>query len=188
MMRVRSLVLSGVALLGLVNLAVAGDKLTPEQAKKAVEAMEKAHLTLAMAISAAERDSKGQAIGGTATLDKETLWIEVPVYVHDKLMMAHVNNTGEVGETKPADTHPDAAKAENIVKAFKDAKFNWNTVIDNAEKHSKGKAVSARSTLVGTDIELWVTCLAGGDLVHCKIDKTGKVTSEEKAHKPKANP
>lgn len=188
MMRIGSLAVAVAFVLGGSSLALGGEKITPEQAKQTWTAMEKAHLTLAMAITAAERDSKGQAIGATGMVEKDQLTVEVPVFVGEKLMTAHVNNTGEVAETKPADKHPDAAKAKDIVKAFKDAKLTWTTVLENAEKHSTGKAVCAQAMLKDNNIEIKVTCLTGDKLTYCMVDKAGKVTTEEPGHMDKHGP
>ncbi len=178
-----------VALAVSVNVASAGEKVTPDQAKKLIEAMDKAHLTLSMAITKAESESKGHAIGGWGMMDHDTFVVEVPVYAHDKLMNAHVGTTGEVTDTKPADKNPDAAKAGDIVKAFESAKFNWNTLVSDAEKHSHGKAFKASAKLNGTELEVWVACLVGEEISYCKIDSHGKVTTETPKHDtPKIKP
>lgn len=171
---------------GVVGAWGADKKITAEQAKKAVQAMEQSHLTLAMAISAAERDSKGQAIGGYAQTSRE-LTIVVPVLVEDKVMQAVVNNTGEVAETKDGDKKRwDPEQARETAQAFRAAAFTWSTLVDTAERHTKGKAVRADAKVVDGKIAVYVTCLAGDELKHCKIDHTGAASDAE--DKPRVSP
>lgn len=92
-----------------------------------------------------------------------------------------------VGRPSPASA---AGNDAQIAKLMATNKITLSRAIEVAQESSKGKAVSARAQLKGSNLEIYVQCLAGDKCMEVPIDaktaKAGKMT-EAKAH-GKLNP
>ncbi len=154
----------------------------------ALKAMKEAKLTLGKAIEAAETASKGTAV---AAQPKSATELTVYALVGEKLMAVPVTiKTGAAGKAVDANTaEVKASKPADVVKALTEGKQTLAKIVAEAEKESKGEAITVQPKVEGTKFEFSVTTYVSGKAHTVVIDaKTGKVASEKKAEKPTVKP
>lgn len=183
---------------GVVSLAIAGLLLLPAPARAgdddvALRQMEAAKRTLKSAVDAAETASKGKAVAAYPKLEDGSTAILVFCEVDGKCVQVPVNiETGEAGEQTPASDSERrgdyVAKAREIAKQLGEHKLTLSKLIETAETHSRGSAVSIRPKSTAGRLEFTLRVKAGGRWQFVVVDgQTGKVKSGDDKPKRKAD-
>jgi uncharacterized membrane protein YkoI len=166
------------------------------QDKKDDEALKHLQKTsLRQAVLAAEKDSQGTAIAAHVRVKGSKAEVIVFLAVEGKTMQVAVDpKTGTAGE--PTEVSAKEEKSEqlgsvkDVAKQLTESKQSLAKVIEAAEKHSAGKAVSIKPRVLNEQVNFTVRVKADGKWQTVVIDgKTGKAKGSQAKPKPeqKAN-